>query len=74
MFGSSWEGYKKNGNKNGYPPPVDGSDSATDILFENGVQTPGVATLPLCEWKEMRANLANHNLDNRYPGFPCNQN
>ena len=59
--------------KNGYTPAVDGSDLDTDILFENGVQTPGFAALPLCELSEMKANLATHNYESRYPGFPCDQ-
>jgi hypothetical protein len=46
---SSWEGYKKNGMKNGYTPQLDGSDSDTEILFGNGVRTPGFASLPVCQ-------------------------
>lgn len=73
MPNSSWEGYKKNGMKNGYSASAD-DGSATDILFENGVQTPGVAVLPLCEYPEFLHNIGTHNYDSRYPGFPCNQN
>lgn len=46
---SSWEGYKKNGMKNGYSPNTSGLDSDTGILFGDGVQTPGFASLPVCD-------------------------
>jgi hypothetical protein len=46
---SSWEGYKKNGMKNGYTPQLNGSDSDTEILFGDGVRTPGFASLPVCQ-------------------------
>jgi hypothetical protein len=46
---SSWEGYKKNGMKNGYSPSTSGLDSDNGILFGNGVQTPGFASLPVCD-------------------------
>jgi hypothetical protein len=45
---SSWEGYKKNGMKNGYSPMKNESDTA--VLFSgDGVQTPGFASLWLCD-------------------------
>lgn len=70
---SSWEGYKKNDMKNGYTPSANGSDQTTDLMFESCVQTPGFAALPLCMLSEVKANLAKHDYDSRYPGFPCNQ-
>lgn len=45
---SSWEGYKLNGMQNGYSPS-NGSYSDTGILFGDGVQTAGFASLPICE-------------------------
>jgi hypothetical protein len=44
---SSWEGYKRNGMQNGYSPLNDSGDD-TGILFGDGVQTPGFASLPVC--------------------------
>lgn len=72
-FFSSWDGYKKNGYKNGYQVASDGSDSGTDIIFENGVLTPGFASLPVCELTEAMENLSKYDNNHRYPGFPCNQ-
>jgi hypothetical protein len=45
---SSWEGYKKNGMKNGYSTSTDELDS-DGILFGDGVRTPGFASLPVCD-------------------------
>lgn len=51
-----------NGHKNGYvmPPPdqatvLDGSGTTGDVVFQNGVRTPGVFTVPVCGGGVMQA-------------------
>ena len=50
---SAVQGYVLNGNKNGYQMPessniVSGSGETGDLYFENGIQTPGLTTIPVC--------------------------
>ena len=47
---SAVQGYVLNGNQNGYQMPDvgDGSGETGDLYFENGIQTPGLTTIPVC--------------------------
>ena len=50
---SSWQAYQLNGNKNGYQIPdesmvIDGQGTEGDLIFQNGIQTPGFISLPIC--------------------------
>ncbi|KAH7232750.1 hypothetical protein BKA59DRAFT_446239 [Fusarium tricinctum] len=71
---SSWDGYKLNGNKNGYQLPedsdaIDGNGNVGNLLFEAGVRTPGFSTMPICDVNTLTQNLKNCNRN--YEGFPC---
>ena len=51
---SSYQAYQLNGNANGYEMPalskiIDGSGTEGDLVFENGIRTPGFFTLPICD-------------------------
>ncbi|KAJ5164452.1 uncharacterized protein N7500_006282 [Penicillium coprophilum] len=51
---SSYQAYQLNGNKNGYEMPalskiVDGAGTEGDLVFENGIRTPGFFNLPICD-------------------------
>ncbi|KGO46959.1 hypothetical protein PEX1_041720 [Penicillium expansum] len=51
---SSYQAYQLNGNANGYEMPalskiIDGSGTEGDVVFENGIRTPGFFTLPICD-------------------------
>lgn len=73
---SAYNGYKLNGNKNGYQMPdqskiVDGSGAEGDIIFAAGVQTPGFTKLPVCDLKTVKDNLSKWNYESRPCDFPC---
>jgi hypothetical protein len=75
---SSYQGYQLNGNKNGYQQPtssaaIDGYGTQGDLLFQNGIQTPGFFTLTVCE----DLNQVMNNIDGPLSGddaqfWPCN--
>ncbi|KAJ5835885.1 hypothetical protein N7447_001911 [Penicillium robsamsonii] len=51
---SSYQAYQLNGNKNGYEMPalskiIDGAGTEGDLVFQNGIRTPGFFNLPICE-------------------------
>ncbi|KAJ5189550.1 hypothetical protein N7472_008564 [Penicillium cf. griseofulvum] len=51
---SSYQAYQLNGNKNGYEMPalskiIDGAGTEGDLVFENGIRTPGFFNLPICD-------------------------
>jgi hypothetical protein len=53
IVNSSYMGYQLNGNKNGYQMPalsqnIDSLGTQGDLIFENGIQTPGFFNLPIC--------------------------
>jgi hypothetical protein len=50
---SAWEGWKANGNKNGYKLNADGSNSLGDTAFSNGVRTAGFIQVPVCTIKDL---------------------
>ncbi|KAH7136369.1 hypothetical protein EDB81DRAFT_78172 [Dactylonectria macrodidyma] len=71
---SSWDGYKLNGNQNGYQMPdnseaIDGNGNNGNIIFEAGVRTPGFSTMPICDIDTLTKNLKYCN--SNYVGFPC---
>ncbi|RBQ87190.1 hypothetical protein FVER53263_20411 [Fusarium verticillioides] len=71
---SSWDGYKLNGNKNGYQLPetsdaIDGNGNVGNLIFEAGVRTPGFSSMPICDVNTLVQNLKNCNRN--YGGFPC---
>ncbi|KAH6988123.1 hypothetical protein BKA56DRAFT_612847 [Ilyonectria sp. MPI-CAGE-AT-0026] len=73
---SSWDGYKLNGNQNGYQMPenseaIDGNGNNGNIIFEAGTRTPGFSNMPICDIKTLTNNLKYCNKN--YEGFPCRQ-
>ncbi|KAK7423527.1 hypothetical protein QQX98_000985 [Neonectria punicea] len=81
---SSYEGYRLNGYKNGYSIPensqiIDGTGSEGSLIMENGVQTPGFTSLPICTPEKLQrvsakwnANVINgHAIDDLLEQIPC---
>ena len=78
MVISSYQGYKLNKNQNGYVMPelskaVDGEGAQGDFIYQNGIQTPGFFSFPICDadtvsaaWNEVYANRASP-----CPTYPC---
>ena len=72
---SSFEGYKKNGMKNGYSLQMNDLYGNNGILFGDGVRTPGFTSLPLCDLDTLLGFLQWKSVSRRpgpkYPYFPC---
>ncbi|KAI5458365.1 hypothetical protein BGZ63DRAFT_456971 [Mariannaea sp. PMI_226] len=72
---SAWDAYKLNGNKNGYQMPddskaIDGNGGEGDLIFQNGVRTPGFTKLPICDINTALTNIQKGDSGSQY--FPCN--
>jgi hypothetical protein len=72
---SSFEGYMKNGMKNGYSPDMN-EYSDNGILFGDGVRTPGFTSLPVCELDTLLKFVESYydsgsSSSTIYPYFPC---
>ncbi|KAJ5826170.1 hypothetical protein N7474_003308 [Penicillium riverlandense] len=51
---SSYQAYQLNNNANGYKMPdlskaIDGQGTEGDVIFQNGIRTPGFFNLPICD-------------------------
>ncbi|KPM42325.1 hypothetical protein AK830_g4226 [Neonectria ditissima] len=73
---SSWDGYKLNGNKNGYQLPdnsqaIDGNGNNGNLIFEAGTRTPGFSSMQICDVATLERNLKYCNKN--YEGFPCSE-
>ncbi|KAL3418149.1 class III chitinase [Phlyctema vagabunda] len=75
---SAVEGWKLNGNKNGYEMPenskhIDGSGNLGGLIFENGIRTPGFFNFPICDFRT--ATVAwydvTFNNEDECDTFPC---
>ena len=72
------QGYMINGNQNGYQMPnltniIDGQGALGNFYFENGIQTPGLTTIPICTIDVVSDNWKNYGGKNTKPdGYPCN--
>ena len=75
---SALQGYYLNNNANGYTMPdlstaTDGQGGQGDLYFENGIQTPGITTIPICGFDQVASNWEKHGHDKSKPdGYPCN--
>ena len=75
---SSLQGYMINGNQNGYQMPnltniIHGQGTLGNFYFENGIQTPGLTTIPICMIDVVSDNWKNYGGKNTKPdGYPCN--
>ncbi|KAJ5167600.1 uncharacterized protein N7482_003194 [Penicillium canariense] len=54
MVQSSYDAYTLNGDQNGYVMPyvssiIDGKGTEGDVVFQNGIRTPGFFSLPICD-------------------------
>ncbi|TIC89566.1 hypothetical protein CH35J_012629 [Colletotrichum higginsianum] len=68
---SSYSGYLKNGNRNGYNVSFDDSDGTVDeLMLADGVRTPGFFSLPVCTsvWNTLM-QIAGSPRDKNY--YPC---
>ncbi|CAI7605456.1 unnamed protein product [Penicillium viridicatum] len=59
---TSYQEYQLNGNANGYEMPalpkiIDGSGTEGDLVFENGIRTPGFFTRPICDDIQAASNI-----------------
>ncbi|KUM57957.1 hypothetical protein ACN42_g9213 [Penicillium freii] len=59
---SSYQAYQLNGNANGYEMSalskiIDESGTGGDLVFENGIRTPGFFTLPICDDIQAASNI-----------------
>lgn len=75
MVQSSYQAYQLNGNANGYEMPalskiIDGSGTEGDLVFENGIRTPGFFTLPICDDIEAASNTVEGG-DAKGKYWPC---
>lgn len=74
---SALQAYKLNNNTNGYQMPpltniIDDQGQTGDIYFENGIQTPGLTTIPICDIETVSSNWVNHGKSSSKPaGYPC---
>ena len=74
---SALQAYKLNGNANGYQMPeltnvIDDQGQTGDIYFENGIQTPGLTTIPICDIETISSNWQNHGRSSSKPaGYLC---
>jgi len=74
---SSYQGYLLNGNKNGYEIPelskfIDGQGLEGDLIFQNGIQTPGFFKLPICtDMYNTLVTIAFDNQGSNGPNWPC---
>ena len=72
---SSFEGYMKNGMKNGYSSQMNDSYGDNGLLFGDGVRTPGFTSLPLCDLDTLveflKWNYGSRRPGSKYPYFPC---
>ncbi|KAF9877167.1 hypothetical protein CkaCkLH20_05433 [Colletotrichum karsti] len=64
MVNSSWAGYQLNGNANGYNISADSGNKMRDhngnkqaTLYPDGVSTPGVFSIPICDYKTAYRNF-----------------
>lgn len=72
---SSYQAYQLNNNANGYKMPalskvIDGQGTEGDVIFQNGILTPGFFNLPICD----DIATAAQNVQNGSPGgdyWPC---
>ncbi|KAJ5613080.1 hypothetical protein N7510_006274 [Penicillium lagena] len=72
---SSYQAYQLNNNANGYKMPslskvIDGQGTEGDVIFQNGIRTPGFFNLPICD----DIATAAQNVENGAPGgdyWPC---
>lgn len=74
MVISSYGGYLKNGNRNGYTiSEDDNADSIDELMWAAGVQTPGFFNLPVCTslWNTLM-NVAGRPVTD--PFWPCGVN
>ncbi|ETS78505.1 hypothetical protein PFICI_10567 [Pestalotiopsis fici W106-1] len=71
---SAWDGYKLNGNKNGYAtyPNGDSDDTGTVFQYEQGIATPGLFKIPICHYDQANINNRAYNLNGRASStLPC---
>ncbi|KAK7398639.1 hypothetical protein QQX98_011969 [Neonectria punicea] len=68
---SSWDGYKPNGNKNGYqiPDNSEAIDGNGNLIFEAGTRTPSFSSMQICDVATLESNLKYCNKN--HEGFPC---
>ncbi|KAJ5959353.1 uncharacterized protein N7479_006503 [Penicillium vulpinum] len=72
---SSYQGFQRNGNKNGYIMPkeskeIDGAGTLGDYVFQNGIRTPGFFNLPICDDFDTAYNNALY-VTTRGDYWPC---
>lgn len=52
---------------------TDGSGGQGDLYFENGIQTPGLTTIPICDFNTVVKNWDQYgNSKSKPDGYPCN--
>ena len=75
---SALQAYTINSDQNGYQIPdlsnvVDGQGTQGGFYFENGIQTPGLTTIPICTIDVVAKNWQDHGTNGNKPdGYPCN--
>jgi hypothetical protein len=65
---SSYQGYLLNGKKNGYQMPqdqmaIDGSGTLGNIILQNGIRTPVVFTIMVCDYVNLQDIINKLNWD-----------
>lgn len=71
---SAVQGYFLNGGQNGYQMPEtgDGETETGDLYFENGIQTPGLCTIPVCGLDMAVGAWTKYGRGGSKPsGYPC---
>ncbi|CAM1500389.1 Fc.00g095510.m01.CDS01 [Cosmosporella sp. VM-42] len=80
---SAYEGWRLNGGKNGYVLPenskvIDGYGTEGELIFENGIRTPGFISIPLCTPLRMQKtaqtywDIKNQRISSAgFQGLPC---
>ena len=74
---SSYQGFQLNGYENGYQMPnlsrfVDGVGTEGDFVLENGIQTPGFFSIPICT-NMFNTLMTIANEDTTEANYPCNR-
>lgn len=76
---SAVSAYRINGNKNGYVMPElsmvrDDANSMGELYFEAGITTPGLVTIPVCDFTVVLRNWQKYGNSGEKPvGYPCNE-